>query len=237
MESRVLTVFKTLVKIYNTGDISNATSNSLVYGLSGSGKTPLAATADNVIIISTEPGLRSVRHNKLPYIQVIGYEQAKDALAWSQSSSEAKRFQTVFFDSISAYSEKVLADNQRKFGADARKYSPPTTAQVMEIVIGFQSIQDKNVVMTSKAVEITDQLTGVKTAECFAAVPKLGAALPYHFDNVLFISRHIAPDGSQYSALRCSYNDYCVARNRSGLLSLWEPANLKLLFNKENGVV
>jgi hypothetical protein len=229
-------VFKTLVKIYNTGDISNATSNSLVYGLSGSGKTPLAATADNVMIIATEPGLRSIRHNKLPYIAAIGYEQTKEALEWAQSSSEARRYHTIFFDSISAYSERVLADNQRKFGVDARKYSPPTTAQVMEIVIGFQSIQDKNVVMTSKAIELTDQLTGVKTAECFAAVRKLGPALPYNFDNVMFLSRHISPDGSQYSALRCSHNDYCVARNRSGLLALWEPANLKLLFNKENGV-
>ncbi len=226
-----------MVKIYNTGDISNAFSNSLVYGLAGSGKTPLAATADNVMIISTEPGLKSIQRNRLPYIPAPNYADAIDALKWTTQSHEARQFSTIYFDSISALSENILAANRRTYKNDARKYSPETTAQVMEIVLGFQSIQNKNVVMTSKAIELVDQITGVRTAECFTAVPKLGPALPYNFDNVIFISRHVASDGSQYSALRCSTNDYCVARNRSGLLSLWEPANLKQLFNKENGVI
>jgi hypothetical protein len=226
------------MQIYNTGDVGSQFSNILVYGMAGSGKTPLAATAPNPIVISSEPGLKSLKHNRLPYIQAATYDQALDALKWCQSSREAQKHDTFYFDSISALSENICNSEKAKWKGDARKWSPETMSKTMEIVKGFLSIQNKHVVMTSKAIEHVEQLTGAARAECFAAVPKLGPALPYDFDDVLFISRHVdATTGKTYSALRCSTNDYCVARNRSGMLDLWEPANITHIINKSNGVL
>lgn len=223
------------MQIYSTSDIQQQYNNILVYGGAGSGKTPLAATAPSPIIISSEPGLKSLARYKLPYVQATNYKESMEAYKWVVGSREAQQFQTVYYDSISATSENELME-QKKKSSDARKYSPETYAHVMEIVLLFQAIRNKHIVMTSKAIEKSDAVTGQTTSECFAAVPKLGPALPYNFDDVLFIKRFTNPDGSEYSALCCRANPFSLARNRSGMLDLWEPANIQHIINKSNGV-
>jgi hypothetical protein len=219
------------MQVYYTNDATSKFENTLIYGLAGSGKTPIAATAPDTIIIASEPGLKSLSYLKLPYIIAPTYEQANDALKWCQQSNEVKKFRNIFYDSASALSENILFA-EKKRSSDARKYSPETYSKTMEIVKGFQNIRDKNVIMTCRAIMIDGK------AVPFAAVPKLGPAFPYDFDNVFYITRHTDPNtGNEYSALRCRANDACeVARNRGGRLSLWEPADLTHIFNKSNGV-
>ena len=224
--------------IYNTGDQTNYFQNILVFGFSGSGKTPLAITCPDVIIISTEPGLLSLSRYRLPFITVLSYEEAIEAHKWATQSAEARKFQTIFFDSISALSERILLTQRRK-NRDARQYSPMVVEQVNEITLLYQGIRNKHVVMTSKA--IIDSQTG--KIQCFAAQPKLGPSLPYHFDNVLFLERFVIPDpqtgiGIERPFFCCRANERCeVTRNRLGMLELWEPADIGYIINKSNGVV
>lgn len=222
-----------MTQIYYTNDAGSQFSNILIYGLAGAGKTPLAATAPNPIIISSEPGLKSLQRYKLPYVVARDYKEAMDACRWVVTT----KYDSVFFDSISALSENILLAEKKK-SPDPRKFSPATTAQTIEVVLAYLSIRNKHVMMTCKATEIKDQITGVATVEPFAVVPKLGPQLPYHFDDVLYLSRHRNNEtGAEYAAFRCRANDYCIARNRAGMLDLWEPADINHVIRKSNGVV
>jgi hypothetical protein len=233
------------MQVYYTNDARNSFQKAIVFGLGGSGKTPLALTAPAPFLFMSEPGLTSLSSYRIPYADASTYEKAKDCLKWAASSSEARNVGTIFFDSISALSENILTALRKKDNNDARKYSPETSAQVMEIVLEALGLQGKHVVMTSKAIEVKNDITviggGVQTittVECFTAVPKLGPALPYHFDNVLYLSRHNSPDGREYGAFRCRFNDYAPScRNRSGRLELWEPADINHIINKSNGAI
>jgi hypothetical protein len=223
------------MKIYSTDDVGTGYLQTLLYGLAGSGKTPLAATLPAPIIISTEPGLKSLRRYKLPYVAATTSDEALDAVKWVAGSAEARQFQSVFFDSISALSETILVERKRKSN-DPRKFSPETTALTMETVMRVLAIQNKHVVMTCKATQERDPLTQQLRVEPFAVVPKLGPLLPYHFSEVLYISRHRnQQDGSEYAMLTCGANDLCTARDRNGSLALYEPPDLTHIIQKTGG--
>lgn len=224
-----------MTQVYYTDGAGSKFSNILLYGLAGAGKTPVAATAPAPIIVSSEPGLKSLQRYRLPYVIARNYKEAFEIHKWVIGSNECRQFQTVFFDSVSALSENILLEEKRK-SLDPRKFSPATTAAAMEIVHLYLSIQNKHVVMTCKATEVRDAITGALTVEPFAVVPKLGPMLPYHFDDVLYLSRHRDnATGTETAALRCRTNDHCVARNRSGMLDLWEPADISHVIRKSNG--
>lgn len=226
------------MQVYNTGDATSKFQNILLYGLAGAGKTPMAATMPDVIVISSEPGLKSLQRYRLPYIIARNQSEAMDCHRWITSSNEAKRYQSVFFDSVSASSESILADKKKKSN-DPRRFSPETTAATMEIVLAYLSIpaSGKHLCMTCKAVQSQTNV-GTPWVEPFAVVPKLGPMLPYHFDTVLYMSRHRNNDtGQEYAMFTCGANDLCHARDRSGMLALYEPPDLNYIINKCNGVV
>lgn len=225
------------MQVYYTDDVASKFHSFLVYGNAGAGKTPLAATAPNPLIVTSEPGLKSLQSTHLPYVLGRDYAESLEVLKWIKGSNETKKFETIFSDSISALSENIMAA-QKKRSNDPRKFSPETTAQTIEIVLGYLNITNKNIVMTCKATENVDQITGAKTHEPFAVVPKLGPQLPYHFDNVLYLSRHSDPATGQETVwFRCRENADCIARNRTGRLGLWEPADISRAIAKLNGVI
>jgi hypothetical protein len=223
------------MQIYATNDGHSKYVNILLYGMSGAGKTPIAATAPAPLIVASEPGLKSLSAYKLPYVLGRTQKEAMDVLKWIQSSSEARQFETIFFDSISMLSENILMD-AKKSSNDPRKYSPATTGATMEVVLAYLNITNKHVVMTCKAVLEKDGVSGATSYAPFAVVPKLGPALPYHFDEVLYLSRHRDPtSGQEFAALRCRWDAECPqARDRSGNLDLWEKPDLTAIINKIN---
>lgn len=224
-------------QIYNTGDVRSKFWTALVYGLAGAGKTPLAATSPvQPLIVSSEPGLRSLAKHNIPYVQVANYKDSMNVLDWINGSREAKQYGLIFCDSISATSENILRDEIKK-SRDPRKFSPETTGQTMEIVKGYLAIQQRHIIMTCKAMEFIDQVTNIPHVEPFAVVPKLGPALPYNFDLVAYMSRHRdQATGQEFAKLTCRHTDLTPqARTRSDALAVYEPADLTVILNKMNG--
>ena len=52
----------------------------LIYGVSGAGKTPLAATSPNPVIINSDDGLLSVAQQDIPSIRVKTLKDLRKAL-------------------------------------------------------------------------------------------------------------------------------------------------------------
>lgn len=227
------------MKVSYTDDKSSQFETILMYGLAGAGKTPMAASYPNTIIVSTEPGLKSLARLHLPYVTASSDKEAMDVLKWIMTSSEGRKFEHIFFDSISALSENILQAEKKKSN-DPRKFSPATTANTMEVVKAYLDVPrfGKHLTMTCKAVEeIIEGLPPTRRVLPFAVVPKLGPILPYHFDNVLYISRQPAtPTTQEYAMLTCRQNDFAyMTRNRGDMLALYEPADLNHIIRKLNG--
>lgn len=227
--------------VYMTNDIALDFQSYLIYGLAGSGKTPMAIDCPSPMIVSSEPGLISLRAHKLPYVAVQSFKEVMEVRNWLASSSECRNIKTVFFDSISRMSEIIL-DAEKKKSNDPRKFSPATTAGTMEVVLSYLQIPKKHIVMTCKAIEEIIEVQQlppvppVRRVIPFTVVPKLASALPYHFDNVLYLSRHQATQQNpEYTMLTCRVNEYTYeTRNRSGKLDLYEPGNIGHIIQKVN---
>lgn len=224
--------------VFYTDGPDNDFTTGLIFGLAGAGKTPIGATLPKPLIISTEPGLKSLKFAHIPYVIARNRKELAECHSWLKGGA-AKQFDSLYLDSISALSEGILAEEKRKVN-DPRKFSPATTAATIEIVMDWLQLGQtlgKHMWMTCKAVEILDQLTGSRFVEPFAVVPKLGPMLPYHFDNVFYLERWIdSNDGRVYPRFVCQVDMFArQTRNRIGLLNHYELANLTDVINKSLG--
>lgn len=225
------------MQVYYTNDARSAFTSVLLCGESGAGKTPIAATAPNPIMVVSEPGLKSLASQRIPYVYGHDHKTAMEVLAWLKGSSETKKYHTCVFDSVSMLSETILIAEKKK-SSDARRYSPETVGKVMEVVLGYIGLAQSgrmNIVMTCKVLDEKDDLTNATKKVPFAVQPKLGPSLPYHFDDVLLLARHRNfQTGQDFTALQCRWSpEFPNGRNRLGKLDLYEPPDLLHIFNKE----
>jgi hypothetical protein len=61
---------------------------------------------------------------------------------------------------------------------------------------------------------------------------KTGQSLPYFFDEVLALRVEKDPDGAVQRALQCDGDGLWQAKDRSGKLEAWEPADLGHIIRK-----
>ncbi len=210
----------------------------MVYGASGSGKTRLCATAPTPVIISAEKGLLSLRQvaPNTAVIEVSTYDQMYDAYLWALQSKEARLFETLALDSASEIAETVLADLKNKT-RDPRKAYGELGDTVTAMFRYFRDIPGKNVLFTAKSQMITDGTSGAQYFAPWFPGKALVQALPYFFDELfeLIVAKDAA--GVEFRALRTRRDIQHEAKDRSGRLAEWEPADLTYVFNKIAGKV
>lgn len=225
--------------IHSTADVGNDGIKVLVYGGPGTGKTPLCATAPNPIILSAESGLLSLRqcNPPVPYIVIRNLPELEDVYRWCYGSHEARQFYTVCLDSISEVME-VLLEGEKKKTKDPRKAYGTLIDEGLKIARGFRDLPSKCVVVVAKQEYVKDDSNGTGVMLYGPMLPgsKLGPQLPYFFDEVF--QMNIGRDASQnivrYVRTEPDFN--IVARDRSGRLSKFEPANLTVIFKKILGI-
>ena len=93
------------MKIKSTIDIKPDKFNALIYGESRSGKTTLAHTLDNCLIISPERGLLSLKQYPVDYMEVSTLDELKQALVIASKSD----YETIFIDSLTEISQQMVA--------------------------------------------------------------------------------------------------------------------------------
>ena len=203
----------------------------LIYGRSGVGKTTLAGTTPDVLMLSAEAGVLSLRDKSIPMIQITTVAELSEAYHWITTNPQAKSFKTIFLDSITEIAEQVLS-NAKLQVKDPRQAYGELIEKMNMLVRSFRDLPGKNVVMLAKQESHLDEVS--KMTMFGPAMPgsKVSQQLPYLFDEVFRLGVGKTPDGTEYRFLQTQPDLQYEAKDRSGVLDAIEPPNLSHIFNK-----
>lgn len=204
----------------------------LVYGNAGAGKTRLCSTAPSPLIISAEAGTMSIRHKKIPLVIVKDIKDVEEAYTWCQLNGKKSGIQTLCLDSISEITEKCLAAEKVK-NKDPRAAYGEMANRIVELVKKFRDLAGFHVVISAKATQTVDAITGATKAAPMCPGQQVGPALPYLFDEVFYAYTDKDPaTNKNFWALRTVASFNCDAKDRSGVLDEIEYPDLTNIFNK-----
>lgn len=201
----------------------------LVHGLAGAGKTVLCCTTgESTLLISAESGLLSVR-NAPDYIkgaEVDTFEDLEDLYEFLvDDSGPDQTFKWVALDSITEIAERVLAHEMSE-AKDPRQAYQRLTDRVMEYMKQFRDLKGYHVVMSCKQSRIP-QDQGPTIFAPMMPGQKLPQQIPYLFDEVFALRVEKDEDGEDYRILQTQRDTKYEAKDRSGVLELFEEPNLK----------
>jgi hypothetical protein len=218
------------ITLKRTNAVEPAFVKVLVYGASGAGKTTLLPTLPSPIVLSAEAGLLSIRGSDLPYIEIKSMDDLQDAYVWLRDSEEAAQYQSVGIDSLSEIAEVVLSAEKKK-AADPRQAYGAMQDKVGDLVRAFRDLPGKHVYMSAKVERAQDEQGRLLYAP---AMPgnKTGQALPYWFDEVFALRCETGDDGKVVRMIQTDTDGIWAAKDRSGKLDMWEPANLGAIIEK-----
>lgn len=216
-----------------TGKMTANGVKLLGYGQAGAGKSTAITTLPTPITLSAEGGLLSIQDADLPYIEVNSMATLQEAYRWLTSSAEAAEFESVALDSISEIAE-VCLNTEKKASKDPRQAYGAMQEQMTDIIRAFRDLPGKHVYMSAKLEKSQDEMGRMLYSPSMPG-NKLGQALPYFFDEVLALRVERDADGNTHRAFMCDSDGLWVAKDRSGKLDAWEPADLGAIIKKIGG--
>ncbi len=218
------------INLKSTGNLAGNGVKLLVYGQAGAGKTSLAPTLPNPIVLSAEGGLLSIQDAELPYIEITTMAELQEAYKWLAESAEAAQFESVAIDSISEIAE-VCLNYEKKVNKDPRAAYGAMQEQMADIIRVFRDLPAKHVLMTAKLEKTQDEMGRILYAPSMPG-NKTGQSLPYFFDEVLALRVEKDADGFAQRALMCDSDGLWLAKDRSGKLESWEAPDLSMIIAK-----
>jgi hypothetical protein len=218
------------INLKSTGNLAGNGVKLLVYGQAGAGKTTLAPTLPNPIVLSAEGGLLSIQDAELPYIEITTMAELQEAYKWLAESAEAAQFESVAIDSISEIAE-VCLNYEKKINKDPRAAYGAMQEQMADIIRAFRDLPAKHVYMSAKLEKTQDEMGRILYAPSMPG-NKTGQSLPYFFDEVLALRVEKDADGFAQRALMCDSDGLWLAKDRSGKLEAWEAPDLTVIINK-----
>ena len=213
----------------------------LVYGASGAGKTRLCATTGApTVIISAESGLLSLRDSDIPVIEVQTLEDVFEAYQFVSQSQDAAHFEWVCLDSISEIAEVVLA-REKAVTVNGKKVDPrqaygALTDQMGDLLRAFRDLPGENVYFSAKMEKQKDEQTGSLLYSPSMPGAKLSQAIPFMFDEVLVLRAEKDAEGNLARFFQTAGDYNYTAKDRSGALDLYEPADLSVIRQKIVGI-
>jgi phage nucleotide-binding protein len=218
------------IKLKRTGDVSALQVRLLVYGAAGAGKTSLIPTLPSPLVLSAEGGLLSIKGADVPFLEIKSMDDLKEAYQWLTESEEAAQFQSVALDSISEIAEVVLAE-EKATAKDPRQAYGALQDQMQMIIRAFRDLPGKHVYFSAKMEKAQDETGRILYAPSMPG-NKLAQQLPYFFDEVLALRVEKDAEGNTQRALMCASDGLWSAKDRSGSLDAWEPADLGAVIAK-----
>lgn len=221
------------ISLKRTGDVSALNVRLLVYGAAGAGKTSLIPTLPAPLVLSAEGGLLSIKGADVPFIEIKSMDDLKEAYQWLTESEEAAQFKSVALDSISEIAEVVLTA-EKATAKDPRQAYGALQDVMGGIIRAFRDLPEKSVYFTAKLEKSQDEMGRILYSPSMPGA-KLGQQLPYFFDLVLPLRVEKDAEGNTVRSLQCHSDGLWTAKDRSGRLDAWEPADLGHVINKIRG--
>lgn len=218
------------ISLKSTASIASAGLKVLVYGQAGAGKTSLIKTLPKPIVLSAEGGLLSIQDADLPFIEIDTPQTLREVYEWLTSSKEAAQFESVALDSISEIGEVLLSSEKAKT-KDPRLAYGAMMDQVGCLIRLFRDLPGKHVYMSAKLEKMQDEMGKVLYSPSMPGA-KTGQQLPYFFDEVLALRIEIDDKEQMHRGLLCDTDGKWLAKDRSGKLDMWEPADLSQIISK-----
>lgn len=220
------------IVIQSTEDISTDYGvNILVYGQSGIGKTTLAATMPDPIILSAEAGLLSLSHLDLPYIEIETFDMFQEVFEWIQRSKEADVFQSIVVDSISEIAELLLQD-ELATNKDGRAAYGEMAFKMVKALKALRDLKTKHVYMTAKLSKEQDETDRLVYS---AGMPGrvIPIQIPHLIDEVFAMVPVKDPKSKKTHRLLLTDGDSkWLAKDRSGMLDQYEQPDLGAIIAK-----
>lgn len=218
--------------------VSKALENNglkiLIHGQAGSGKTVFCATSGaSTLIISAESGLLSIAEAP-DYIQttvvntIFELEQVYEYL-----EDNIEKFDWVCLDSISEIAEVLLAD-EKKNSKDPRQAYGNLSDRMLSIMRGFRDLKNINVVFTCKQQRQLDPDTNITRFIPMLPGQALTNNIGYLFDEVFVLRVEKDDEGEDYRTVQTGRDRNYEAKDRSGVLEMFEKPNLKYISEKIN---
>ncbi len=205
-----------------------------VYGMAGSGKTVLCATAPSPFVISAEKGLLSLRRWRIPYVEVKTLPELQGIHAWIIGSAEARQFGTFCVDSMTEIAETCLT-SEKQMNKDGRAAYGQTNEKIMAVFRSLRDLDGPNVYFTAQQEWDKEEATGLTKWRPSMPGRVLTQRMPYFFDELFQLNVGKDAQGQEYRALRTKPDHQHDAKDRSGMLAEWEPADLNYIFRKVTG--
>lgn len=204
----------------------------LVHGPAGAGKTSLCGTTGgSTLIISAESGLLSLRAFDIPVLEVKTLDQLYEAYQFVTETDEGKAFQWVCLDSISEIAEVVL-NHEKKTAKDPRQAYGALAEKMTDILRAFRDLPGRNVYFACKQERTKDEQSGAMLY--FPSMPgnMLKQGVGYFFDEVFALRVEKDAEGNPTRWLQTNRDYNYEAKDRSGSLDMFEPADLSAIAAK-----
>lgn len=201
----------------------------IAYGDPGSGKTPVASTCPNPVMLACEPGLRSMATSNVPTWEGYTAQRVDEFFRWFFTSTEVKKFDTLVVDSISQMAEIYLQESIKTKKHGLQAYGE-MAKNVMDHLRPLYFTQHKNTYLIAKQQLIEDN--GVKLRRPYFPGNQLNVDIPHMYDAILHLGLHNVPSVGKVKAFRCHESMEILARDRSGALTEFEQPNMADIFKK-----
>jgi len=219
------------ISVKRTSSLTAGGVKILCYGQAGAGKTTLIRTLPAPITLSAEGGLLALQGADLPFIEIGSMADLHEAYSWL-GSDEARQYESIAIDSISEIAEVCLIAEKR-VAKDPRQAYGAMIDQMTEVIRAFRDLP-RHVYVSAKLDKSADELGKVAYAPSMPGA-KLGQALPYFFDEVLALRVERSESGEPVRGLQTQGDGVWTAKDRSGRLDAWEPADLGAVIRKIGG--
>lgn len=190
-----------MIPITNGNDIKLDSITCIVYGAADSGKTRLATTPkQNVLVVDVEDGCLSLKNENIDITKVTSWDEMAEVYRYLSTCDHG--YQWVIIDSLSELTEIKLNEEVQIATKQAKKKNkePDTRAcygamavAITKLIRSFRNL-NVNVVFTCKLAKTTDKLSGRTYFSPLVEGQKLESLLPHAVD---FIFALVTDDAQQ----------------------------------------